>query len=83
MKRIVMSVFMMMFVVSVASAATTKDTVKGAAQSVGDFFSREGERSGLKESTSGWGSFWAKANPMTFFQDQQNAYNARKGAVAK
>ena len=83
MKKAVMIVLMMMFVVSAAQAATTKDTVKSASQKVGNFWAREGERSGLKESTSNWGNFWANANPVNFFKNQQDSYNARKGGAVK
>ena len=84
MKKAMMMVLMVTFAVSVASAATTKETVKSASEKVGNFWAREGERSGIKESTSNWGSFWKNANPVNFFKNQQDAYNARKtGAVAK
>ena len=84
MKKVTMMVLMIMFAVSVASAETTRETVKSASQKVGNFWAREGERSGLKESTSNWGNFWKNANPVNFFKNQQDAYNARKtGAVAK
>ena len=83
MKKAVLLVLMLMFSVSVASAATTKDTVKSASEKVGNFWAREGERSGLKESTSNWGNFWTNVNPVNFFKNQQDSYNARKGGVAK
>lgn len=83
MKKTMMFVLMMMFAVSIASAATTQETVKGASQKVGNFWAREGERSGLKESTSNWGSFWTNVNPVNFFKNQKDAYEARKGGMAK
>lgn len=83
MKKAIMFAFMLMFAVSVASAATTKDTVKGAGEKVGNFFSREGERSGLKESTANWGNFWTNVNPVNFFKNQKDAYEARKAGAAK
>ena len=80
MKKAMMGLAVLAFAASTAFAATTKD----AAKDVNDFWAREGERSGLKDSTSSWGKFWENANPMKFFKDQQDAYNARKtGAVAK
>lgn len=82
MKKTAMVVFAAAFVF--ASGAAYAETVKEAAQKTGNFWAKEGERSGLKESTSSWGQFWAKINPTTFFKDQQDAYNARKsGSVAK
>ena len=87
MKKIVMFLFVLAFAMSAAQAAsaeTTKDSVKSASTKVGNFFSREGERSGLKQSTSNWGNFWTNVNPVNFFKTQQDAYNARKtGSVAK
>jgi hypothetical protein len=83
MKKVVMMMFMMMFAVSVASAATTQDTVKSASEKVGNFWTKEGERSGLKESTSNWGNFWTNVNPINFFKNQQDAYNTRKGGMTK
>jgi len=82
MKKITMMVLMVLFAVSVASAATTGETVKSASEKVGNFWAREGERSGLKESTSNWGNFWTNVNPVNFFRNQQDSYNARKGGAA-
>ncbi len=82
MKKSVLVAFAVAFVLvsSAAHAEKVKDVVKKS----NDFWAREGERSGLKESTSSWGSFWEKANPATFLKNQQDAYNARKsGSVAK
>ena len=82
MKKTMMALLAVAFVF--ASGAAYAETVKDAAQSTGNFWAKEGERSGLKESTSSWGQFWTNANPVKFLQDQQNAYNARKsGSVAK
>ena len=83
MKKAALLGLLLMFSASVASAETVKETVKSASEKVGNFWAREGERSGLKESTSSWGNFWSKANPVNFFQNQQDAYNTRKGGVAK
>lgn len=75
MKKAAMLVLVMMFGAALASA----ETVKSASQKTGDFWAREAERSGLKESTSSWGNFWKNINPGKFFKDQQDAYNARNG----
>ncbi len=84
MKKAAMLVLMILMASSVCYAATTKDTVKGFSEKAGNFWAREGERSGLKQSTSSWGSFWSNANPVTFFKTQQDSYNARKaGSVVK
>ena len=84
MKKVALFALLLMFTASMASAATTKETVKGTSEKVGNFWSKEGDRSGLKESTSSWGNFWSNANPVNFFQNQQSAYNSRKtGMVAK
>lgn len=78
MKKTAMLVLMILMASSVCYAATTKETFKNESQKWGSFWSREGERSGLKQSTSSWGSFWTSANPATFFKKQQDNYNARK-----
>ena len=86
MKKVMMIAFAAMFVFAstAAYAETVKEAVTEANKKSGDFWGREGERSGWKESTSSWGQFWTNMNPGKFFQDQQAAYNARKsGAVAK
>ena len=46
------------------------------------FWQREGERSGLGESTSSMGNFFKDINPVNFLKTQEDAYNARKGGVA-
>ena len=74
-----MLAILLMFSASLASAETVKDTVKSASQKTANFWSKEGDRSGLKESTSNWGNFWTNANPINFFKNQQDSYNARKG----
>ena len=78
MKKAVLIALVAVFAASVAYAATTQETMKTESKKWGGFWSREGERSGLKESTSSWGSFWSNMNPGKFFKDQQDAYNARK-----
>ena len=84
MKKAALFVLVLMFSVSMASAATTRETMKSTSEKVGNFWAKEGERSGLKESTASWGTFWTSANPMNFFKNQQDAYNARRaGAVVK
>ena len=85
MKKVMMMALAVVFVFASASAyaGTVKEAVKDASEKSGNFWAREGERSGLRESTSSWGQFWTRANPVTFFQDQQSAYNARKGSMTK
>lgn len=79
MKKVSILVLMSALAASTAFAATTKETLKTESAKWGSFWSREGERSGLKESTSSWGNFFKNVNPGKFFKDQQDAYNARKG----
>ena len=83
MKKAALLGIVLMFGASLASA----ETVKTVSKKVGNFWSKEGERSGLKQSTSSWGDFWTNANPVNFFKSQQDSYNARKtggaAAVAK
>ena len=80
MKKSAMFALFVLLVSTAAYAETTKEVVG----KVGNFWSKEADRSGLKESTSSWGNFIKNINPGKFFQDQQNAYNARKtGAIAK
>jgi hypothetical protein len=74
MKKTAVLVFALALVSSAAMAETTKEVVG----KWGDFWAREGERSGLKESTSNWGNFWKNINPKKFFADQKTAYDARK-----
>lgn len=78
MKKTALIVFALALAVSTASAETTKEV----ARKVGDFWTREGERSGLKESTASWGNFWKNANPAKYFADQKAAYDARKAGNA-
>ena len=75
MKKAALLGLLLMLTASMASAETVKETAKNA----GDFWAKEGERSGLKESTANWGNFWTNMNPVNFFKNQQDAYNARKG----
>ena len=79
MKKAMMFVMMLMFAVSVASAATTQETVKSASEKVGNFWSKEAQRAGWKDSTANWGNFWSNMNPVNFLKNQQEAYNSRKG----
>lgn len=82
MKKATLLVLFVLMTSSLSYAATTqatvKESVKSMSQKMGNFFSREGERSGLKQSTSSWGNFWTNANPVNFFKAQQDNYNARK-----
>ena len=82
MKKSVLAVFAVAFVL--ASGVAHAEKVKDVVEKSNNFWAKEGERSGLKESTSSWGQFWSNMNPGKYFQDQQTAYNARKsGSVAK
>ena len=82
MKKALLTAFAVAFVL--ASSAAYAETVKEAVQKNNGWWAKEGERSGLKESTSSWGKFWENANPAKFFHDQKMAYDARKtGSVAK
>ena len=47
------------------------------------FWDREAKRSGLSETGSGMGQWVHNLNPVPFFKDQQEKYNARKSAIAK
>ena len=75
-------IFILALFIGILSPMAYAETTKDVAQKTGNFWSREGERSGLKESTSSWGKFWENANPMNFFKNQQDAYNTRKGGMA-
>ena len=77
MKKVAMLVLVLAFGATIASA----ETVKQASDSAGNFWSREAKRAGWADSTSGWGKFWENANPVNFFKNQQDAYNARKGGA--
>ncbi len=79
MKKTALFIFMLLMVAGIAQAATTRDTLKNESKKWGSFWAREGERSGLKESTSSWGNLFTNINPGKFFKDQQDSYNARKG----
>ena len=82
MKKAALVVFAVALMATAAYAETTKEAVGKMNEKAGNFWSKEGERSGLKESTSSWGKFWEKANPATFFKTQQDNYNARKTGSA-
>jgi len=47
------------------------------------FWHKEGERSGLGGTGEGFGAFVKKLNPVPFFKNQQEQYNARKTAGTK
>ena len=79
MKKTVVFLSVLAFAASVAYA----DSGNTGSSSGGGFWQKEGERSGLKESTSSWGKFWESANPVAFFKNQQDAYNARKTGAKK
>ena len=77
MKKAALLILALAFAASIASA----ETVKQASEKAGNFWSREAERAGWKDSTSNWAKFWENANPVNFFKNQQDAYNARKGGA--
>lgn len=84
MKKILFVALIVLATAGTAFAETTENTLKAEGKKWGSFWEREGERSGLKESTSSWGKFWQDANPGNFFRNQREAYEARKaGSVAK
>ena len=77
MKKVTMLVLALAFSASIASA----ETMKQASDNTGSFWSREAKRAGWSDSTSsGWGKFWETANPVNFFKNQKEAYDARKAA---
>ena len=78
MKKAAVLALFVLFVSSVGYAETTKDVV----HKVGNFWSKEAERSGLKESTSSWASLFKNINPGKFFKDQQDSYKARQTGAA-
>ena len=47
------------------------------------FWDREAKRSGLSETGAGMGQWAHNLNPVPFFKDQQEKYNARKTAAVK
>ncbi len=47
------------------------------------FWYKEGQRSGLGDSGNKTGNFLQKLNPVPFFKEQQDKYNARKVAAVK
>ena len=70
--------------------AAQRETRKNMPQAAADanktpgFWEREGQRSGLGNSGSRVGNFLRNLNPVPFFKDQQERYNARKtSAVGK
>ncbi len=81
MKKVALLALLLMFSASIVSAETVRSTVKSTSEKVGNFWSREAERAGWKDSTSHWGNFWNNINPVNFFKNQQDAYNARKAGA--
>ncbi len=67
-----------------ATQRQTRETNK-ASQNPADkkpgFWDREGERSGLGNSGNKVSTFFRNMNPVPFFKNQQEKYNARKGAA--
>ena len=64
----------------------TREAKKSTAQNPADkkpgFWDKEGERSGLGNSGNRVGTFFKNLNPVPFFKDQQEKYNARKAGTA-
>lgn len=73
----------LVFALALAASAASAETVKGQMEKANGFWDREAERSGMKDSTSSWGKFWANMNPGKFFQEQKEAYDARKTGAAQ
>ncbi len=47
------------------------------------FWEKEGERSGLGGTSSRMGNFFKNLNPVPFFKEQQERYDARKAGTIK
>ena len=63
-----------------------RETIKKsspAKSNVPGFWEKEGERSGLTESGSGAGKFLKNLNPVPFFKEQKERYEARKAGAVK
>ena len=74
MKKTALLILVLAFGASIASAMTAKEQVSDWRE----FWSKEGKRSGIGDSTASWGNFWGNLNPVAYFKNQQDAYNARK-----
>ena len=80
MKKAALLVLVSAFGASIASA----QTLKQASAEVGNFWSREAQRSGIHgPSASGIGNFLSSLNPVDFLKKQKDAYNERKTAAVK
>ena len=83
MKKAVLFALLLAFASSVASAETVKQAMGNASKDMGEFWGREGKRSGIHAPTaSGLGSFLSSLNPVDFFKRKQDEYNARNAAPA-
>ena len=58
-----------------------KANPSSAADQTPGFWQKEGERSGLGGSGNRMGTFFKNLNPVPFFKDQQDKYNARKAGA--
>ena len=84
MKKVTMVALLLLLATSMAQAETVKQSVKQTAANIGDFWRKEGERSGIHmPSTSSMGNFWNNINPVNFLQKKQEEFNARKAAETK
>ena len=63
--------------------ATMKTTVPSAQKKAPGFWDKEGERSGLGGSGSRFGTFVKNLNPVPFFKEQKEKYDARKTRAVK
>lgn len=61
----------------------TKKSAAPATEKKDTFWTREGERSGLGNSGNRAEQFLKNLNPVPFFKDQQDKYNARKTGGVK
>ena len=62
---------------------TTKTNTPSAENKAPGFWEKEGERSGLGGSGSRFGAFVKNLNPVPFFKEQKEKYDARKTGAVK
>ena len=66
-----------------AQRAAKKSAPAASASHEKTFWEKEGERSGLGESGGRMGNFLRNMNPVPFFKNQREAYEARKSGGVK
>ena len=66
-----------------AARAANKTTPSPAEKKAPGFWEKEGERSGLGGSGSRTGQFFKNLNPVPFFKEQRERYDARKAGAVK